>query len=289
MASDGVDVSGLQAITGMYNNKPDLAARGLTKSAKWDDRDPTDNKIVVPYSFHKNYPDDYKAAAIAAYERMNSDLGCIKLKYVDKNLSQYMHGIFIIFEDVSGTGCYSALGRSPGFIGSSGVESISELGAPGWPGWPGWQVMAFGTMPVSSCNGLDEGTIMHEMLHALGVQHEHSRPDRDNYLNVNLDATTEDSEFTKITNANWLQVFDSKNNDMYPYEPDSVMHYGSYDTSTDHSIPVMTYKDGSTFGDKLRMTTTDSLQVIWAYCNADSEGFSTYKTEVLTQGQYNIV
>ena len=36
--------------------------------------------------------------------------------------------------------------------------------------------MAFGTLGVSSCHGLDEGVLQHEMLHALGVKHEHSRP-----------------------------------------------------------------------------------------------------------------
>ena len=80
-----------------------------------------------------------------------------------------------------------------------------------------------------------------------------------------------DAQYTKINDANWLQVVDSRNNDMYPYEPNSIMHYGSYAFSTDTSIPVMTYKDGSTFGDSVRMTTTDSLQVIWAYCNDDAD------------------
>ena len=57
-------------------------------------------------------------------------------------------------------------------VGKTGVSTISDLGAPS-----GWQVMAFGTMEVSSCHGADEGTLQHEMLHALGVEHEHSRPE----------------------------------------------------------------------------------------------------------------
>ena len=47
---------------------------------------------------------------------------------------------------------------------------------------------------------------MHEMLHALGVKHEHSRPDRDQFLNVDLDATEMDSQFTLIDADEWIQV-----------------------------------------------------------------------------------
>ena len=118
MAEDGVDVSGFQVITGMYSRTG--SARGLSnKPTKWDDRDPVDNKIIVPFSFHKNYPDDFKAAAIDTYEKMNNDLGCVKLKHVQTNPSQYINGIWIVYEDVSGTGCYSALGKSPGYIGKA--------------------------------------------------------------------------------------------------------------------------------------------------------------------------
>ena len=117
MAADGVDVSGFQTITGMYSSS-DLSARGLSnKPSKWDGRDPVDNKIVIPFSFHKNYPDDFKAAAMTAYENLNKDLGCIKLKYIESDLAKYINGVFIVYEDVSGTGCYSALGKSPGYIG----------------------------------------------------------------------------------------------------------------------------------------------------------------------------
>ena len=35
----------------------------------------------------------------------------------------------------------------------------------------------------------------------------------------------------------------------------------------DRNIPVMTFHNGKTYGDPLRITTTDSMQVILAYCN----------------------
>ena len=200
---------------------------------------------------------------------MNGDLGCIKTKYIDESLvsstgAPHANGIWIAFEDVTGNGCYSALGKAPGFRGRSPF-TITELGAPS-----GWQLMSYGTMAQSSCSGGDEGTLMHEMLHALGVKHEHARPDRESFLNVNLDNTDMDSQFTLIDTDSWIQVFDDAGEDRFPYETVSVMHYCSMCGATGAS-PVMTYKDGSIFGSGEFMTTTDSLQIIWNYCNADAD------------------
>ena len=170
VAADGGDVSGLPVITGTYSESSTFSARALSNEFfKWDVRDPADNKIVVPYGFHANYPINYKYRVIDILEKMNSDLGCIKTKHVP-NYSKppfYTNGIWMIFEDVSGTPkhCYSAMGKAPGFIGSanSEVSSITELGAPA-----GWQVMAFGTVAISQCDSFNELAIQHEMLHALG-------------------------------------------------------------------------------------------------------------------------
>lgn len=40
---------------------------------------------------------------------------------------------------------------------------------------------------ASKCAGFSESTIHHEVLHALGFEHEHARQDRDKFLNVNLE------------------------------------------------------------------------------------------------------
>ena len=39
------------------------------------------------------------------------------------------------------------------------------------------------------CAGESEGTVHHEVMHALGVHHEHVRADRDDYIDVFLDNT----------------------------------------------------------------------------------------------------
>ena len=171
IAADGGDVSGLPVITGTYSDPASFSARGLMNdNSQWDERDPTDNRIIIPYSFHRTYPQEQKFDVILALRKMNDELGCIETKWIDSlsypdQPASYTNGILFIFEDVSGTpkSCYSALGKSPGYVGKTGASSIVDLGAPA-----GWQVIALGTLPISGCDGSSEQAIHHEMLHALG-------------------------------------------------------------------------------------------------------------------------
>nr|Q21179.1 RecName: Full=Zinc metalloproteinase nas-18; AltName: Full=Nematode astacin 18; Flags: Precursor [Caenorhabditis elegans] len=64
---------------------------------------------------------------------------------------------------------------------------------------------------------IDFGTAVHELMHALGVIHTHSRLDRDNFLNINL------TNVSKEMMHNYA-IFNQSTN-VVPYEYGSTMHY----------------------------------------------------------------
>ena len=84
------------------------------------------------------------------------------------------------------------------------------------------------------------GIVAHEIGHAVGLYHEQSRNDRDNYVTVNLSNVSSDkrNNFDKIT-TNYYN--------MGGFDFSSIMLYSSYDFAINPDIPTMTKKDGSTF------------------------------------------
>nr|BAJ23943.1 hatching enzyme [Hypomesus nipponensis] len=92
----------------------------------------------------------------------------------------------------SNGGCWSALGKQ------RGVQQVS--------------------LDTAGC--ISNGVIQHELLHALGFYHEHTRSDRDQYIKVNF-------ENIRPENAKDFVKQDT-NNLNTPYDYSSVMHYGKY-------------------------------------------------------------
>ena len=67
-----------------------------------------------------------------------------------------------------------------------------------------------------SCFTLD--TLLHEIMHALGFDHEHQRPDRDNFVEI-------DSTVDKISYDNAIEIKHLMNTYGLPYDVCSITHY----------------------------------------------------------------
>lgn len=86
---------------------------------------------------------------------------------------------------------------------------------------------------------VNKGTIKHEFMHALGVNHEFTRHDRDEYVTVNFENIPE----------GYHRQFDIRdtNKDCGTFDIGSIMMYGSFQIRGDRDNPEMTLKDGTTF------------------------------------------
>ncbi|CAL8147153.1 unnamed protein product [Orchesella dallaii] len=101
-----------------------------------------------------------------------------------------------------------------------------------------------GAQNISLDNGcMSVGTIMHEMIHALGFRHEQCRPDRDDYITIYLQNVIPGKEhnFKKYS----YQEVTTYN---VTYDTKSLMHYDSYAFSGNEK-PTMLTKTGGKIAD----------------------------------------
>ncbi|XP_065305797.1 astacin-like metalloprotease toxin 4 [Dermacentor albipictus] len=128
---------------------------------------------------------------------------------------------------VSKEGCYS-------YIGRNGAEQPLSLGR--------------------GCHFV--GTVTHELLHAVGFFHEHSRPDRDNYITI----------FPENIMKGFLSSFDkvepSEIRYLTRFDYQSVMLYGSDAFSRGGGLPSMLTKDGRKLRDVYEKTGLSYFDII---------------------------
>lgn len=75
-------------------------------------------------------------------------------------------------------------------------------------------------MNLQSPGCMSVGIVMHEMIHALGFDHEHDRPDRDDYVNIFWQNILPGLEFAFAKDSpKYFTTFD------VPYNYRSIMHY----------------------------------------------------------------
>ncbi|KAK3896132.1 hypothetical protein Pcinc_000181 [Petrolisthes cinctipes] len=104
-----------------------------------------------------------------------------------------------------------------------------------------------------------KGTAIHELMHAAGFYHEHTRNDRDDYVTINFGNVSPgmESQFTK--DSYWRYVGEN-------YNYNSIMHYGTYAFSTFWGVlPTIVPNDSNVVltepYDKSEMAQSDANQL----------------------------
>ncbi|PRD34275.1 UNVERIFIED_CONTAM: Astacin-like metalloprotease toxin 2 [Trichonephila clavipes] len=84
------------------------------------------------------------------------------------------------------------------------------------------------------------GVVIHELGHAIGLYHEHTRFDRDNWI------TIYENNVIPGQLHNFARIDKYQELSFTPYDYESIMHYGNYAFSKEpHQLRTMVAKDGT--------------------------------------------
>ena len=198
--------------------EPSAEAAGSIAGAVFQ-REPSWPGGVIPYRFDATQPNDQRVLdAIAAWEANTS------LRFVEQTTERD----FLQIVSAGATGCSS-------FVGRQGRAQEVNLSA-----------------------GCNTGSTIHELGHAIGMPHEHTRPDRDQFV---------------VINVNNIAAGRAHNFDISPaavvsaYDTGSIMHYGSWSFSG-NGQPTIERLDGTRItANRTRPSVGDFAVVETVYAN----------------------
>ncbi|RWS10323.1 Astacin-like metalloprotease toxin [Dinothrombium tinctorium] len=202
-----------------------LMPEGTSRNAIANNRNLWPNG-VVPYEIDPQYPHGRRLIDEAIAHIERQT--CVKF-VPRKDEKNY---VFIF----SGSGCYSHVGR----IGGEQRLSLH----------PGCQNI---------------GTVLHELLHAIGFYHAHNRSDRDKYLKIHWD------NIQQSQRHNFRQLSSSENKLFFPnnFDYNSIMLYGPTAFSKDgYSITMSAKEQGARFvavRQKHQLSREDVLAINYLY------------------------
>ncbi|XP_040893756.1 low choriolytic enzyme-like [Toxotes jaculatrix] len=189
----------------------------------------TDGKVYIPYYITNHFSSREKAIITRGLESFSS-FSCIRFRP-----SRSSDRDWLSIE--SQNGCYSFVGRR----GGKQVVSLARRGC------------------------LYHGTVQHELLHALGFNHEQTRSDRDSHIKVLLHNVQSGMEhnFRKIATLNQGT----------PYDYNSVMQYHKYAFSKNNQPTMVPIPNPNvSFGNAKEMSRNDIARLNTLY-KCYSSGF----------------
>jgi len=119
-------------------------------------------------------------------------------------------------------------------------------------------------------SNVSPGVIVHEFLHTLGFLHEHTRSDRDEWINIDWSNISPDQKYNfYIDPSRWYEIFPDVVN-IGEYDCSSIMHYSQFAFAIDRSRPVITCKQcgicpNSSFGNLSGLSYWDIYGINYVY------------------------
>ncbi|XP_038615435.1 astacin-like metalloendopeptidase [Tachyglossus aculeatus] len=188
-------------------------------SSKWPVKD---GMVQIPYRLSSKYDQSQRAVILEAFTDFEQ-LTCVRF------VSHTNENDFVSITPLAG--CFSSVGRSGGMQ----VVSLAPL-----------------------CLQRGKGIVLHELMHVMGFWHEHSRADRDRYIDISWREIMPGFEinFVKSQSSNMVVAYDYS----------SVMHYGRFAFSA-RGLPTITPLAGSevSIGQRRYLSSSDIARINQLY------------------------
>jgi Astacin (Peptidase family M12A) len=119
-----------------------------------------------------------------------------------------------------------------------------------------------GHQPIYLEDRCETREVKHEIMHALGLVHEHARPDRDTYVAVDLENVSEGlrGQFEQVPKSLWPL-------EGRPFDPSSIMIYESFAFALDRSRPTIMLRTGLETQPAKTLSEEDVARIVTLYGN----------------------